>query len=122
MSNVGAYTEIPPGHEVPDWNEWDNYHSGDLASKGSWGLTAEWYMGYTPPEGSQVYLIWHPEVIAVWNDEEEIEDGEDGEHEDDALTGPGDEEVAPELDEGSGSTGPLEVGGDEGSVGSEEAE
>lgn len=120
MSNLGAYIEIPPGHTEPDWFEWDNYSTGDFNSKGSWGLDADWTI--TPPEGAQVYLVWEPQVIAVWNDEEEIEDGEDGEHEDDALTGLGDEEVAPESDEGGGSTGSLEVGGDGGSVGGEEAE
>lgn len=120
MSTVGAFIEIPPGNTEPNWFDWDNYAAGRVDSKGSQGLDVEW--DAPPPDGTQVYLVWRPKVIAVWNDEKEIENGEDGEHEDDALTGLGDEEVASELDEGSGSTGPLEVGRDEGSVGCEEVE
>lgn len=122
MSTVGTFIEIQPGHTEPNWGQWPNLLSGHLVSKGSWGLDVNWLAGEDPPEDSQVYLIWEPRVVAVWNNEEEIENGKDGEHEDDALTGLGDEEVAPESDESSGPTGPLEVGRDEGSVGGEEAE
>lgn len=120
MSTIGAYIEIPPGHTEPNWFDWDNFATGRFNSKGSWGLDVEWNDPVS--DNPQVYLIWEPRVVAVWNDEEEIEDGEDGEHEDDALTGLGDEEAAPESDEGSGPAGALEVGGDGGSVGGEEVE
>lgn len=122
MSTIGAYIELRPG-EDPPFHSFSCWMEADFHGKTPNGLEVSWEPREDEiPASAQIYLAWEPRVYAVWNDEEEIEDGEDGEHEDDALTGFGDEEVAPELDEGSGSTGPLEVGGDEGSVGCEEVE
>lgn len=107
MSIIGAFVEIPTGHSEPDWSGWENFTSGRFNSKGSWGLDVDWNTAV--PENAQVYLVWVPEVVAVWNDEEEIEDGEDRNDEDDTVAGLGDEEVASEPDEGGGSTGGDEV-------------
>lgn len=121
MSIVGAYVELSPG-EAPPLHPNSCWAEADFYGKTTDGLEVSW----EPREGeipanAQVYLAWEPRVYAVW-EEEEIENGEDGDHEDDSFSGPGGEEVAPESDEGSGPIGEVEVAGDGGIVGREEAE
>lgn len=122
MSIVGAFIEIQPGHTEPNWFDWENVVTGKFNSKGSWGLNVDW--SSPVPDDTQVYLVWSPQVIAVWNDEEEIENGEDGEDADGSNPVERDEAVSAESDLGAGEggegDGDLPAAGDEGQP--EEAE
>lgn len=103
MSSVGAYIEITPGHTEPDWFNWENFATGKLGSKGSWGLDVDWS---TPvPDNAQVYLVWSPQVIAVWNNEDGIENGEDREDTDGSDVEQRDEAIATQFDLGTGEGG-----------------
>lgn len=103
MSIVGTYTEIQPGHTKPSWLHWENFVTGRFNSKGSWGLDVDW--SAPVPDNAQVYLVWEPKVVAIWNDEEENENGEDREDTDGGNVEQRDEAIATQFDLGTGEGG-----------------
>lgn len=107
MSIVGAYIELRPGETPPD-GYYDNIQEGYYQGRTPEGLDV-YFMGEDtgegPPADAQVYLLWEPRVVAVWNDEEEIENGEDREDADGSDVEQRDEEVPAESDEGAGEGG-----------------
>ena len=57
------------------------------------------------PDNAQVYLVWSPQVIAVWNNEDGIENGEDREDTDGSDVEQRDEAIATQFDLGTGEGG-----------------
>lgn len=105
MSTVGAYIELRPG-ENPPFHSFSCWVEADFLEKTSEGLEVSWEPREEEvPASAQVYLAWEPRVYAVWNDEEEIEHGEDGEDADGSDVERRDEEVPAEPDLGAGEGG-----------------
>ena len=110
MSTVGVYIELKPG-EDPPFHSFSCWMEADFHGKTPNGLEVSWDPREDEiPASAQVYLAWEPRVYAVWNNEEEIENGENGEDADGSDVEQRDEAVPAEPDLSIGEGG--ERGGD----------
>ena len=110
MSTVGAYVELKPG-EDPPFHSFSCWMEAGFHGKTPNGLEVSWDPREDEiPASAQVYLAWEPRVYAVWNNEEEIENGENGEDADGSDVEQRDEAVPAEPDLSIGEGG--ERGGD----------
>lgn len=106
MSIVTAYTELLPG-QAPPFHSESRWEEGEYRDKSSAGLEVVNWSGEYPAD-AVVYLVWEPRVYAVWEEEDNDEDGQDP---DGSYPVERDEAVPAEPDErlGEGGSGDGDV-------------
>lgn len=104
---ISAYIDLDKWTGAPI-DEYDLVVEGDLIRRSPEGMEIDFgYHGSDIPPEAQIYLEWVPVVYAVWNEEN---NGEDGNDEDGLEDGTGGEANSQESDSEPGQPGPSDAG------------